>query len=88
AGLDAADAYSRPIAIGPLAARPPRLRVGVPDGASRRFGGDALAAAAFDAALDDLAELGVAVVPVDLDPFFAVAALLYDGPWVAERYQA
>ncbi|MBP0649814.1 hypothetical protein J8J40_22470, partial [Mycobacterium tuberculosis] len=51
AGLDAADAYSRPIAIGPLAARPPRLRVGVPDGASRRFGGDALAAAAFDAAI-------------------------------------
>ncbi len=28
---------------------------------------------------------GVEIVPVDLGIFFAVAALLYDGPWVAER---
>lgn len=30
--------------------------------------------------------LGVELVPVDMAPFDAVAALLYDGPWVAERY--
>ncbi|MFM2056032.1 MAG: allophanate hydrolase, partial [Pseudomonadota bacterium] len=29
---------------------------------------------------------GIEIVPVDLTPFFAVAQLLYDGPWVAERH--
>ncbi|MEY8876520.1 MAG: allophanate hydrolase [Leptothrix sp. (in: b-proteobacteria)] len=29
---------------------------------------------------------GIELVPVDLTPFFAVARLLYDGPWVAERH--
>jgi allophanate hydrolase len=29
---------------------------------------------------------GLEIVPVDLGTFFAVAALLYDGPWVAERH--
>lgn len=29
---------------------------------------------------------GLEIVPVDLGAFFAVAALLYDGPWVAERH--
>lgn len=29
---------------------------------------------------------GVTIVPVDMAPFDAVAALLYDGPWVAERH--
>ncbi|HVT64477.1 MAG TPA: allophanate hydrolase [Mycobacteriales bacterium] len=28
------------------------------------------------------------VVPVDIEPFLAAARLLYDGPWVAERYAA
>ena len=28
------------------------------------------------------------LVPVDFSPLFEVAALLYDGPWVAERYAA
>lgn len=30
--------------------------------------------------------MGATVVSIDLTPFEAVAALLYDGPWVAERY--
>jgi allophanate hydrolase len=39
--------------------------------------------------VDDLAKLdGVAVVEVDLGPFFAVGDLLYGGAWVAERYAA
>jgi allophanate hydrolase len=89
AGYEPDDPWSRPVALAPLAARPPRLVVGVPDAASRRFGGDALAEAAFDAALADLAGLaGVELMPINLGDFFAVAALLYDGPWVAERYEA
>jgi allophanate hydrolase len=88
AGFDPTDPWSRRIPLGPRRARPPVVRVGVPDAAGRRFGGDPLARAAFEAALADLARLGVATVEVDLTPFFEVAALLYEGPWVAERHLA
>ncbi|WP_342149404.1 allophanate hydrolase [Methylorubrum sp. SB2] len=89
AGFDAADPYSRDL---PLPAQPaglpPGLRIGVPAGESRRFGGDPLSEAAFDAGLADLAGLTGQAEAIDLAPMFATAALLYDGPWVAERYQA
>ena len=32
------------------------------------------------------AGLGAKIVEVDIEPFYAAARLLYDGPWVAERY--
>ncbi|TGD98303.1 allophanate hydrolase [Methylobacterium nonmethylotrophicum] len=85
-GFDAADPFSRAIPVGSPGKLP--LRIGVPDAESRRFGGDRLSEAAFDAALADLEALGATLVPVDLAPFYATAALLYDGPWVAERWQA
>ena len=88
AGFDPADPYSRPSDVAPLGAAAPGLRVGVPDVGSRRFAGDARAEAAFEAACADLCALGYAPVAIDLAPFFAVTELLYDGPWVAERYQA
>ena len=90
AGYDAGDPYARDL---PVAARsgslPPGLRVGVPDAASRSFGGDARSEAAYTASLSDLAALlGGPGMTVDLAPHFAVARLLYTGPWIAERYQA
>ncbi len=88
AGYDARDPFSKPVTLGGLAARPPMLRLGVPDASSRRFGGDALSERAFNRALSDLAGLGAELVEIDLAPFFAVAALLYNGPFVAERYAA
>ncbi|SDF01799.1 allophanate hydrolase [Rhodospira trueperi] len=85
-----ADPWSRdPSAACKPSAAPPGLRVGVPDAAGRQFGGDALSEAAFDAALADLEGLiATAPQPVDMAPLFAVASLLYTGPWIAERYQA
>ncbi|WP_398478187.1 allophanate hydrolase [Tardiphaga sp.] len=91
AGYDAEDAYSRALPVaGQPGALPPGLRVGVPDGGSRRFGGDALSESAFDAALGDVASLlpGRPLASIDMTPMFDVATLLYTGPWVAERYQA
>jgi allophanate hydrolase len=91
ASYDPADAYCRalPVPAQP-GALPPTLRIGVPDAAGRRFGGDALSEAAFDASLADLIHAlgGKAPAGVDLTPLFDVANLLYSGPWVAERYQA
>jgi len=83
-GADAADAYSD-AAPGP-AALPQRLRLGVP----RRA--DVEAASGYDhawqAALAHAAALGHDVIEMDFGPLHEVAALLYEGPWVAERHAA
>ena len=88
AGEDAADPYSRP---GPPLGPPmavPQFRFGVPKAEQREFFGDSAYAAAFDAALSELAAMGGTPVEVDLAPFLEAATLLYDGPWVAERWAA
>jgi allophanate hydrolase len=88
-GFDPDDPYSRRMA--PLDSPDTLyagLRVAVPDAPSRRFGGDRLAERAFQAALDDITALGVMLQEIDLGPFFAAGKLLYEGPWLAERYHA
>lgn len=87
---DAADAWSRALPLVPevpSAVGLAGLRFGVPAGleVGADFDGDREAAAAFDLAVARLRATGADVVPVDLGPFHAVAALLYDGPWLAER---
>ncbi|WP_046116225.1 allophanate hydrolase [Aquincola tertiaricarbonis] len=81
-GPDEADAYSR---FQPGAAQlPARLRIGVP------------AAVVLDAAYDDAwaralalaRQQGHELVALDFGPLHEVAALLYGGPWVAERHAA
>ncbi len=44
------------------------------------------AASAYEAALARFAEMGATLVEIDLEPFYETARLLYEGPWVAERY--
>ena len=81
-GADADDAFSC-FAPG-AAAWPQQLRVGVPQ--ALEFFGDAGYEAAWAAARGQLEGLGHRAVPIDFSPLDAVAELLYDGPWVAERY--
>lgn len=88
AGLDADDPWSKAVALGTPGLVPPGLRVGIPDRASRRFFGDASSERAFDRALESYARLGITLVEIDFAPLFAVADLLYEGAWVAERYAA
>jgi allophanate hydrolase len=52
------------------------------------FFGDNQAAADYAAALDRLGKLGAQIVEIDIEPFYEAARLLYEGPWVAERYAA
>jgi allophanate hydrolase len=85
-GFDPSDSYSRPITL-ETSGPPSHLWVGVPDAASRRFGGDKASEAAFDAAVADLKKLGAEIKLINMSAFFDIAALLYQGPWVAERYQ-
>jgi allophanate hydrolase len=69
---------------------PQALRVGVP--AQAEWYGDTAYAQAFERAQQALPHLpGFAPVhsaPIDFTPLWQVARLLYEGPWVAERYAA
>lgn len=84
-GHDPADPFSReaqPVAL------PVRPRIGVLTAAEREFYGNTEVAAAYDAACARAEALGATLVPFDYAPFREAAALLYDGPWVAERLAA
>jgi allophanate hydrolase len=88
AGPDVNDPYSRKRPLGAPGALPPALRIGVPRPSERVFFGDTQAAADYATALDRLVRLGGALVEIDIEPFYETARLLYEGPWVAERYVA
>lgn len=88
-GEDASDPYSK--------AMPPAgynfgaaasFRFGVPRAEDLEFHGNAEGPTLFAQAVEQLKALGGVPVEVDLRPFRAVATLLYEGPWVAERYAA
>ena len=89
-GLDAEDGYSRaaPAGFAAMGSLPPRFAFGVPRPDQLDFFGNGDAARLFDAAAARLEALGGCAVTVDFAPFLEVAALLYDGPWVAERTAA
>lgn len=88
AGPDEADAYSRPIALGSVMEPPPVLRLGVPRPKDLLFFGDAAARAHWKACTIRMREMGADLVDIDFTTLFETASLLYDGPWVAERFQA
>jgi allophanate hydrolase len=91
AGDDAEDPFSRPEADRtPLAwvAAPPRFRFGVPAPDRLEFFGNPHNPALFAAARAALEELGGTAVEIDDAPFVETARLLYEGPWLAERYAA
>jgi allophanate hydrolase len=86
AGPDPADPFSRPRPVHAVGPMPDGLKLGVPLPGQRLFFGDRASEAAYDAALARLSALGAKIVEIDVEPFYATARLLYEGPWVAERY--
>ena len=86
AGPDAADPFSRAHRLGAVGPMPQGLRLGVPMPGQRLFFGDRASAAAYEAALARFAALGATILEIDIEPFYETARLLYEGPWVAERY--
>ncbi len=87
AGFDESDPFSRRPAA-QLSAFPPAFRFGVPAQAQLEFFDDDEYAACFDRARAHLESRGGELVEVDFAPWFEAAGLLYDGPWLAERYLA
>lgn len=86
AGPDGADPFSRSRPLAQMSAFPNSLRLGVPREGQLIFFGDKASEAAYGAALKRWTELGATLVGFDLEPFYETARLLYEGPWVAERY--
>lgn len=89
AAFDARDPYSRRRPL-PACPAPDTVRVGVPPPRQRMFLGAAqdADAALYAQALDRLAGLGADLVEVDVEPLHDAGRLLYEGPWLAERYAA
>lgn len=85
-GFDAADPFSREAKWASLPVS--GLRIGVLESAEREFFGDAGAERLYDQAIELVKALGATIVPFDYGPFREAAALLYEGPWVAERLAA
>ena len=83
-GPDSADPWSR---VPQPAGLPRRPRIGILKAAQQEFFGDTLAAEHYATMLEKLATIGD-LVEFDFTPFAATAALLYEGPWVAERLEA
>lgn len=83
-GFDAEDPYSR--GPGDLAIQ--GRRFGVPRTGQLEFFGDHEYARLFEQAIARIDAVGGGVVEIDFAPFLDAARLLYDGPWVAERFTA
>lgn len=91
-GFDATDAYSRSNPFSNQSRhygeRSGSLKVGVIPPAQLKFFGDEAYEHAYKETLKQLAEHDVEFVEIDYAPFDEAAKLLYEGPWVAERYIA
>jgi allophanate hydrolase len=79
-------AHNGPGAFGMPPAAP--FVFGVPGREQLQFFGNEHYAAAFANTVAILEELGGSAHEIDFAPFLEAARLLYDGPWVAERYHA
>jgi len=90
ADYDAADAYARPMQTPMLSYGIPGegFRFGVPREDQLEFFDDAESHGLFTAAISRLEAMGGEAIEIDFAPFMEAARLLYEGPWVSERYVA
>jgi allophanate hydrolase len=87
-GFDDRDIYSRRVAqIVPTEAGQ-QFRFGVPSDAHREFFGNEDAEWLYHHSIQQAMSLGGLPVEIDYAPFLETARLLYEGPWLAERYLA
>jgi len=85
-GFDPGDPFSRQAKSGALPET--GFCFGVLAARDREFFGDAEMASLYGAAIARLASLGGETIEIDFVPFQEAGALLYEGPWVAERLAA
>lgn len=87
--FEAEDAWSRPfVPTAPGWQQGMPFRFGVLPISQRFYFGAPEADALYDESVSRLCAMGGTAVGVDFSAFFEAARLLYEGPWVAERYVA
>ena len=83
---DETDPYSR--SNRPVELPQDRFRFGILRASDRQFFGDTEVERLYQTAILNMCEMGGIPAEIDYTPFREVAALLYDGPYVAERLAA
>lgn len=82
---DSADSYSR---LSKEEISSSGLKIGLPDKNSLAFFGNHEYERLFNEFIEKLSGQSYEVVEINFAPFIQAASLLYEGPWVAERYTA
>ncbi|GGA80914.1 allophanate hydrolase [Neiella marina] len=89
---DGNDCYARPLPSTSESYLPQQglagKTLGVPKASQLAFFGNESASELFAESLQQLSQQGATLVEIDFEPFLQAAKLLYEGPWVAERYAA
>ncbi len=89
-GYDPVNPFSRPAAVPPvhLKSYHPKqaFRFGVPRPNQQKFFGNTDVEARYENAIKTLIDLGSTRINIDYTPFLDANNLLFNGPWVAERY--
>jgi allophanate hydrolase len=86
--FDASDDYARQSPPSEAAFDSGHFRFGVPPKEQLEFFGNQDGAELFAKAIEQLKTLGGKKIEIDFEPFLEAARLLYEGPWVSERYVA
>ena len=86
-GEDPDDAFSKPYTGPDQQAIPARLNIAIPDFNSLIID-EPEQREAYLEALNFWKQKGATLIEIDFTPFYEVAKLLYEGPWVAERLAA
>ena len=87
-GFDIEDAYSRQIPVNVMPNLGPNFTFGVPRPEQLAFFDNPETPILFKQAIENLEKIGGKAIEIDFSPFLETAQLLYEGPWVAERYAA
>lgn len=87
-GFDAEDAYSRKATIEVNKISEKNFTFGIPRQDQLAFFNNTETPELFKQAIKQMELLGGKAIEIDFEPFLETARLLYEGPWVAERYAA
>ena len=89
-GINQVDPWSVSASVSPRAGvmQADQFRVGIPIKSQLQFFGDTEYARLFTLTCKNIESIGGHIVELDFSDLFEAAKLLYEGPWVAERYAA